>query len=239
MFLQDNSSSLRLRILAVERAIAMLGAYFTDEIDCFGLDQKVLLIAERGGRHAPVSKAYYRPVQEPILVSKWERLTALGFNTEQAVEVASLLVGSRQQIRSKMMIGQAPDGSTFVFAKCPSPNWTEQVLSAATSADGAIKLAGKLFQMVIYEHPFTDGNGRFARAMIYSALARFGLITNPCLGLNGVFELHREAMAFAFRQSHAQGSLLPLVDAITTMLEDSVSLVRSLLEHPARRVAEI
>jgi hypothetical protein len=74
--------------------------------------------------------------------------------------------------------------------------------------------------------------------MIYSALARFGLIRNPCLGLNGVFELHRESMALAFRQSHTQGSLQPMIEAITTLLEDSVGLVRALLRRPNTRSFE-
>jgi hypothetical protein len=225
-------------MMAVERALAALSVSFFDEIDCFGLDQKVLLLAERGGRHASLYKAYYRPVQEPVLVNKWAKLTGLSFDGEQAAEVASLLVGSRQRIRTKRMVGQAPDGSAFVFAERPALYWTETIRSEAAHTDGAIKLAAKLFQIVVYEHPFTDGNGRFSRAMIYSALARFGLIRNPCLGLNGVFELHRESMALAFRQSHTQGSLQPMIEAITTLLEDSVGLVRALLRRPNTRSFE-
>jgi hypothetical protein len=224
---------------AVERALAALSASFADEIDCFGLDQKVLLLAERGGRHAPAFKAYYRPVQEPVLVSSWGKLTGLSFDGEQAAEVASLLVGSRQRIRTKRMVGQALDGSVFVFAKRPAQYWTDEIQFEAAKTHGAIKLAAKLFQIVIYEHPFTDGNGRFSRAMIYSALARFGLIRNPCLGLNGVFELHRESMALAFRQSHMHGSPEPMMEAITTLLEDSVGLVRALLQRPYTNSVEV
>jgi hypothetical protein len=236
--MQTTPSALALRMLAIERALTALSASFDDEIDCFGLDQKVLLMAERGGRDASIFKAYYRPVQEPVLVSMWEKLTALSFDGEQATEVASLLVGSRQRIRTKRMAGQAPDGSVCVFAKRPALYWTETIRSEAANTDGAIKLAAKLFQIVVYEHPFTDGNGRFSRAMIYSALARFGLIKNPCLGLNGAYELHRETMALAFRQSHTQGSPQPMMEAITTLLEDSVGLVRALLERSNTRSFE-
>lgn len=223
------SCALRGRMSSAEKAVAIVGASFPDAIDCFGLDQKVLLLAERDGFRPPAAKPYYRPLQEPVLASHWDRLVQLNFDAKQACEIASLLVGARQEIRSRPMVGRALDGSIFTFAKKPNAEWIDKLKFCTNQAEGPIELAARLFQAIVYEHPFTDGNGRFSRALIYGALGSFGLISNPCLGLNGIFEIHRHTMALALQRCRSEDSLETLMEALTKMLEDSIKFINVLL----------
>lgn len=212
----------------IETDLKHVSSLFSDELDCFGLDQKILYIWERDGANLPIVKSYYRPVQEVVIFSFWNNLIEIDFNECQAVEIASLLVGSRQSIRVAPMIGQAPDGSDFTFAERPAHDWIEKLQDCQRESNNAIELAANLYKVVVMEHPFTDGNGRFSRALIYGALGRYGLVNNPCLGLNGVFEIHRAAMATALQQSCKQKSPDPLIKSILLLLNDSIQIVKRL-----------
>ncbi|WP_375397384.1 Fic family protein [uncultured Sphingomonas sp.] len=54
-----------------------------------------------------------------------------------------------------------------------------------------------VYAHTVFAHPFRDGNGRLARALIYGPLRRGGLVSSPCLGLGPTFDLCRRPLAFA------------------------------------------
>jgi hypothetical protein len=221
-------TDLSIRIAQLEERISSIDSNMHDEVDCFGLDLKVLYVAERSGRYLPFAKAYYRTSQEPMILSHWESCKQLNFDEQSAVEFVSLLTGGRQNIRSKPMVGHAPDGKSFIFASSPSPSWISELQECADQAKTAVELAAALFIKVIFEHPFSDGNGRFSRALIYGALGRFGVVSKPCLGLNGAYELRRDEMSSAFRESCAINCISPLTIAMVCFLDDAAALVESL-----------
>lgn len=216
------------RISRAEVQIKDIGRRFANAVDCFGLDQKLVYLQEQEGTKITLVKTYYRPLQEPALISYWDKIRNFEFDSSSAIELASLLTGERQYLRSKPMVGSAPDGTNFVFALHPNSQWIDMIHAAAEKYDNPIELAAKSFEIVIFQHPFTDGNGRFSRAMIYAALARFNWITTPCLGLNGVFEAHRQAMAEALQKSCHTKSSDALMRGILTLIEDSIRLMKIL-----------
>lgn len=134
------------------------------------------------------------------------------------------------------MAGRAPDGTLFEFATMPNARWIDLLRERAESDVSPIRLATSLFQIFIMEHPFTDGNGRFSRALIYAAFARFGLIKTPCLGLNGVYEMHREPLSKALMECKKREVSEALFRSMLIFIEDSISLSEQNLSFEVSRL---
>jgi len=189
----------------------------------FGNDLAILYRAEELGLDPGGRKAFYRPCAEPVLLSFWERFEQLTLTDECALNLVGLLCGSRQEPRSARVVGVAPDGGRFAFKERPDSNWLHQVLTI--SRDGTFEAAAEVARLVLWNHPFTDGNGRLARALFYLPLIQGGAINKPCLGLNGAFDVSRDALALAFRRSIASGNRDVWCDAVADAVRLGLELM--------------
>lgn len=178
----------------------------SDGWHCFGLEAKAAwLLQERLGANVP-RKPFYRIAPEPILWSFWSELADLRLTAARALELASLLTGQRQSYRTKPIFGLDEHHRRFYFARRSAPNALEGYLEMARDTQPLEVALEALFRNIVFAHPFTDGNGRVARALIVGLLARHGLITLPCLPLNSVFETRKSPIASAFRTAIERGA---------------------------------
>lgn len=180
----------------------------------FGLDLRVFALAEEEFGPSRTRKLFYRPALEPILVSFWSEITSLDFEGTRALEIASLLSGKRQSIRSCPIEGRAPDGSTFRFSDTPAADWLQKIKKIESTMNCPVEAAAFRYYSTIWEHPFLDGNGRFARTLLIGALSKWGIITQPSLGLSGAMEYMSNEITFSFRKSHEAGELSDLSSSI-------------------------
>lgn len=205
--------------------------------DTFGLDQRVQFAIDTSlPERAVISKCYYRPVQEPVLLSFWDHLRRGSMDEKVALEIVSLMAGKRIVLRSHPKAGRdAETGETFVFDQSDPRRWFEIVDQAVNPrpASGDVDIASTLTDLyfqLIWVHPFDDGNGRFSRGLIYGLLAKAGLISSPCLGLNAVFDFRRHRIGTAFRHAATTGEKLPLQRELCSAINLSVDLVSRVLQ---------
>lgn len=199
---------------------------FTAAWQCFGLEAKAAWLLEDSRSPRAARKAYYRPMPEPILVSFWAEFADWRLTTARALDLASLLTGQRQSYRTKPIYGTDEHQRRFYFARSSGAEGLS-IFFAAAGHDAPLEAAlTNLFLSIIFAHPFTDGNGRFARASLIGLLAHRGLIATPCLPLNSVFDARAPTIAAAVRAAvqHGQKHLLQamLVSAIDAAAELAV-----------------
>lgn len=194
----------------------------------FGNDLKILYLAELQG-YTSRRKCYYRPCAEPYIVSYWDKFRARNISLVDASDLVSLLCGKRQSIRCRPIAGVAPDGSRFIFKDKPDSDWLHRVHEI--SRLGTFEAAAEIARHVLWNHPFTDGNGRLARALFYLALVQGRWLEQPCLGLNGAFEVSGDALAYAFRRSIETGDRQGWCEAV----ENAVRLAIDLANQGQRR----
>lgn len=197
---------------------------FSDGWHCFGLEAKAAwLLREKLGDAAP-RKAFYRIAPEPILWSFWPELADLRLTSPRALELAGLLTGQRQSYRTKPIFGLDEHRRRFYFARRSAPNALEGYLEIACDAQPLEVALEALFRNIVFAHPFTDGNGRFARTLLVGLLARHGLITLPCLPLNSVFEARKSAIASAFRTATEPGKQHLLQTLLCAAVNEAAAL---------------
>jgi hypothetical protein len=217
-------------------ALSRLTTALRSPADTFGLDQRVQFAIDASlPDRAAIAKCYYRPLQEPVLWSFWEDLKHRAFDEKKALEIVSLMVGKRVTLRSCAKSGgDTETGETFVFDQ-GNPRWLFEIVGQAANprqpaiAGDIERLLTDLFYHTIWIHPFDDGNGRFSRGLIYGLLARVGLISAPCLGLNAVFDFRRNRIGTAFRHAASTGDRLPLRHELCSAINLAARLAHGVL----------
>ena len=208
-----------------ESELTDLSASFLRPQSTFGLDHRIQFMLEEEGTSVS-RKPFYRLSQEPIIYSNWKVLSDLIVNSESALEFASLLAGKKVQYRSYPMWARGPIGHFVYFEQAPNPGTfiasIREILSLKLSP--LIK-AVALYYRVVSAHPFDDGNGRFARAIFYSSLARMNVVTSPCLALSAILDCHREEMAKAAIELSEGGYWTSYIQVMLTTLQSSIRLV--------------
>lgn len=177
---------------------------------CFGLETKATYILSKDAGEAAAFKSYYRPPSEPILWSFWPELSHLPMQPERALEMVSLLTGKKQSFRTKPIFGFDEHGRKFRFAPPPGRAWLEDMPHDREVIQSPEAALTDIFLNAIYAHPFTDGNGRFARALLLGFLAQCGLLTSPCLPLSSVFHSRSKEIGAAVRLAVTSGKTMIL-----------------------------
>lgn len=214
---------------SIEYLIRDYSQNYIDEVSVFGTDLKVLYFAESQGYSLQARKSYYRPCAEPFILSYWNKFKDSSISLFDVSELVSLLCGKQQSIRVNPVAGVAPDGSQFVFKAEPDSDWLYRVHEI--SQLGTFEAAAEIARHVLWNHPFTDGNGRLARALFYLPLVQGRWLKQPCLGLNGAFEVSRDSLALAFRNSIETRDLQTWGAAV----EDAVRLAIGLASQGQQR----
>lgn len=136
-------------------------------------------------------RPYFRPAQEPIIWSWWDKLQQCPLDPSEMLEFGSLLAGKAVGYRSREMVSLRGLGTHHLFYEPPmrSRMWIADIAAAELMAGDPGRTALYRFARIVNAHPFSDANGRLARAALQAGLARGGLIETPCLALAPVFAL--------------------------------------------------
>lgn len=145
----------------------------------FGLELRAAQFYEEEGnirtdRTRPSLRRYfYRPAVEPLLYANRADLAPDRVTHASVDTFMSLLRGhpiTRREVSSRSI----PDAEGR-FASYPAPDYArlylERIAAEAKRATGPIERAFYVFAEAITSHPYTDGNGRLARALMFASLA--------------------------------------------------------------------
>jgi hypothetical protein len=92
------------------------------------------------------------------------------------------------------------DGGNVRFEPAErAKSWWDDIQGIAQKPDLAPLLPAYCFARTIIAHPYPDGNGRLARALVHAALARTREYRAPCLPLAPAFYMNGTKVAAALR----------------------------------------
>jgi hypothetical protein len=197
----------------------------------FGLELKVAYALEAAGQgRERLRRAYYRPAQEPFLVSWWAALQLVPLDPGEMLALASILAGTEIRYRSGEMASRgAGEGGTDLLYETParSRTWLADIARADAAEGDAVKKALYRFARIVIAHPLSDGNGRFARAALQAGLARGGLIATPCLAPAPVFCLRAAEIRAALSELSRTGDWPRYFERMGGVLAECLALVEA------------
>jgi hypothetical protein len=210
----------------LESELRRLNGYFSSPHKTFGLDQRCQYLLEESSANDISRKPFYRLSQEPLILGAWERIKQFDFTDESAQKFASLLCGKSIKLRDYPMWARGPIGN-FVYFDCANEarKWIGDVKKIQSLGLPPIIESIVIYCRIVVSHPFQDGNGRFARAMLYGPLAKSNILHSPCLGLAASMNLKREDIAIATISLTYSKNWNKYISTIMDILKNSVNLV--------------
>lgn len=112
-------------------------------------------------------------------------------------------------------------------------HWLTKIAAAARSPDLLAALPMYAYAQAIMAHPFSDGNGRFAKLMVHAALARCAGLRRPEIALAPAFYRRADEMGRALTALSETRNWAPFHALFLSILEDALNLTRRL--HRLRR----
>jgi len=210
------------------RVLARVAERYSAAPSTFGLELRVAYAIEaKGNQDERLRRPYFRPAQEPIIWSWWEKLQQSPFDPSDMLELASLLGGKMVGYRSREMVSLHGLGKHHLFYETPtnSKMWITDAAAADLMPGDPARKALYRFARIVAAHPLTDANGRLARAGLQAGLARGGLITTPCLALAPVFALHAAEIRTALAGLCTSGDWDPYFEQMGERLTDAAQWV--------------
>ena len=110
-------------------------------------------------------------------------------------------------------------------------SWWLDIQAVAKSPELAPLLPAYCFARTIIAHPYPDGNGRLARALVHAALARTGNYAAPFLPLAPAFYMNAAKVAAALRQLSDTGDWDGFDVVFRHVLAEAAELARNLDRH--------
>lgn len=219
-------------------AIRRVAAHFAEPASTFGLELKVAHAIEARGLACDedrLRRPFFRLAQEPIVWSWWDALQRLPLDRAEMLMCASMLSGKPAAYRQAEMFSHGGGIAPHLYyeAQRQAGSWIADIATGDRAPGDPVRKALYRFARIIFAHPFTDANGRFARAALQAGLARDGLIATPCLALAPVFHLHAAAIREATLALRGSGRWPPYFDAAGAVLAAALDLVVGTLPSPA------
>ena len=171
---------------------------------------------------------FLRPATEPIACSYWRRFAGCEIDEAAALNIASALAGRKLVYRKGPAVGKSPKGNVGFEPLEVASLWLSKICDAWTRDDLLPGLPIYAFAQTIMTHPFSDGNGRFARLMVNAALARCAGLEQPEIALAPSFYRRGEGLAVALHALSDDQEWSPLVSVFLSVLEEAVSLTQAL-----------
>ena len=145
----------------------------------------------------------------------------------QMANFCSMLCGSKQELRTG-------DGSYGLWGKLTvrfepaerARTWWDDIRSVAAKPELAPLLPSYAFARTIIAHPFPDGNGRLARALVHASLARTTNYPAPFLPLAPAFYLNAAKVAAALRRLSDTGDWRAFASVFDDVLTHASRLQR-------------
>lgn len=171
---------------------------------------------------------FLRPAIEPILCSYWSRFSMFSFDEASAFHMASALAGRQLVYRRGPAIGRSVKGDVEFESHCSASLWLPKIASVACSDEMHLSLPMFYFAQTIMAHPFSDGNGRFARSMIHAALSRCAKLNEPALALAPAFYRRAQELGEALTLLSRSRDWTIFNSVFLSILEDSLLITKLL-----------
>lgn len=214
----------------VEDDIRSVDAYFSHPIDTFGLELKIQFELERLSI-SQSRKSFHRIAVEPVITSYWPSLCQKDLKIETIENLTSMLIGRKAERRTGPIWADGLEGVRVVFEAARTiDRWMIDVSSIREAGYSPVEEAIILYAKTVFSHPFRDGNGRLARAMLYSSLARKNVIRTPCLGFGPIFDAARLTLAQATLLLSNTGDWQPYMELVLSLLQRSVLQVTRVIQ---------
>lgn len=177
---------------------------------------------------AKCQKLLVRPALEPIACAYWPRLATFDFDENFALLIASTLACRRLVYRTSPATGLGRLGDVAFEPIEVASQWLAKLKRCAEVAELRTALPAFAFAQVIMAHPFSDGNGRFARLTVHAGLARASGLALPAMALAPAFYRRGEALGRALTALSASQDWGPFYSLFLSTLDDSLTLTRVL-----------
>ena len=183
----------------------------------------------------PFQRFEERPCFEAVLVDHWHDMTKRPLGRADYNRIASDLTGKPMAPRTgptwcdSVSTGRPTEWPTAAVAA----GWRERLTLGSETAVGAFAAAVFAYGQTILSHPYPDGNGRLARALFTTTLAREAGLAAPTLVLGPIFYANHKRLAAAVRTVGIVGEWGPLVEFLTRALEIGLTFGRGDLERGA------
>lgn len=211
----------------VERAIFDLNKELSSPVDSFGLELRTQYRIEQLG-HKTGRKTFFRLAQEPLVLSNLARLMNPAEILENGLDFVSLLCGRQIKWRDGSMWARGPKGHFVYFETIrQASGCRDDILEYLSSGLPAIVMAALCHHRVIAAHPYSDGNGRFSRAILVGTLARHGLVNAPCLPLGPVFKLRNDHLARAVIKLSQDADFSVYMKVFTSLIIETISFAKA------------
>lgn len=178
-----------------------------------------------------------RPAVEPLLLAHWENLKSFDMTEPQLATLGSLLSASKQEARTRGSHGLWDGGNVRFEPPEQARQWWSDVQAIANNPELAPLLPAYSFARTIIAHPYPDGNGRLARALVHAALARTTEYSAPILPLAPAFYMNGAKVAVALRQLSDTGDWAKFNAVFQHVLDHAFQLSRQGGWQSSRRPA--
>jgi hypothetical protein len=218
-------------VASIAAAIGEVAGRYANPASTFGLELKLAYLIESRGLGSAdedrTRRPFFRLAQEPVVWSWWDALQRTPLDRDEMLALASMLNGQPVRFREREMFSHGGGRAPHVYYErlAEARAWIDDI-AAADCADGdPVKTALYRFARIVCAHPFTDANGRFARAALQAGLARGGVIATPCLGLAPAFHLHAREIHAAFAALCSSGDWAAYFERMGAILSHAAQLV--------------
>lgn len=203
-------------------------------LELVGIELKIAILAI-GGQFSGADNSFWlrkcrqlclRPAVEALLLAHWNKLKSFDLAEPQLANLCSLMCGTKQQARTHDSYGLM-DGADVRFEPAErARRWWNDIRSVAARQNMAPLLPAYTFARTIIAHPYPDGNGRLARALVHAALARTTDYSAPLLPLAPAFYMNAGKVAAALRELSGTGDWERFNATFTDVLAHAAELAR-------------
>jgi hypothetical protein len=141
-----------------------------------------------------------RPAVEPLILANWKKLTSFEMTEPELANFCSLLCASKQRARTNDSYGLWEDADVRFEPAEKAISWWNDIRTVADRPGLYALLPAYCFARTVMAHPYPDGNGRLARALVHAALARITNYKAPVLPLAPAFYMNGAKIAAALRR---------------------------------------
>jgi len=170
-----------------------------DPLACFGNELRWAYLLSGSDSHPRVlpqlERLRSRPAIEPILFKRWGLFRKWQFTPDGINRLVSDLAGTAMFLRTEPVFSGPNPPVPYVEFPAPASvdTWVNAVAALGNdSSYSPITLASLLYASTVLNHPYRDGNGRLARALVHAALANRVNYTCPFLPIGPAFLMYRE-----------------------------------------------
>jgi hypothetical protein len=209
----------------------------TGSINVIGLELRVAFTAIGSGSAEAGDNDFWlrkcrelmlRPAAEPLLLARWTKLRSFNMSEDEIANFCSLMCGSKQQARTKNSFGLWDGGDVCFEPPEVALSWWKDIRAVAERVELAPLLPAYCFARTIIAHPYPDGNGRLARALVHGALARTQGLMAPVLPLAPAFYKNGAKVAAALRDVSDSGDWEAFNAVFQNVLEDAAMMAKQI-----------